>query len=174
MKTTLKLMVLAAVTAAACGGCLTVQVTAKPDLAKKSVEVHLIGITPSELAEWKDYSVTKYFQPSDPKRQAAVNDKYACVMKFVEGSANPQTFVSNTDVWKNWDRRNAKYFVVMADIPGFTDKDDKPGDLDPRRKILPLDASQWEWAYWGAKTIVIDVDAGGLRCITDHKPIRGN
>jgi len=172
--TTWKLVALSVLTGLGCGGCLTIQVAARPDLATKSVEVHVVGINPSELDEWKNYSVTKYFTPSDPKRRAAVDEKYSCVMRFVQDSANPQTFTSGETVWKNWEKRNARYFVVLADIPGFTDKDDKPGDMDPRRKILPLDAGQWDWAFWGSKTIRIEVSSGGVTCLTSHKPVEGS
>ena len=59
-----------------------------------------------------------------------------------------------------------------ACLPGYGEKDDKPGDADPRRLILPLDSGQWDWSYWGMSEIRIEVSLGKVTCLTPHKPVK--
>ena len=152
------------------GGChFNVDTTAKEDLANYTVEMHIVGINPSEMQTWKEYSVTQYFKPGDPQRESAVRAGYAHVLRFGPGLGNRQVLKKDNPVWRKWDGRNAKYLVVMAFLPGYSEKDDKPGNKDPRRKILPYEGKSWDWFYWGMDLIKLEVSHAGVTCLTPCK-----
>ncbi len=158
--------------ATGCNPRFNVETTAKEGLESKSVEVHVVGVNPSELNQWGNYSVTDYWSPGDPMRESAVAQGYVYVMRFGPGLPNPQTLLKSDPIWRTWDKRDVKYMVLMAYLPQYTKQDDQPGDADPRRKILPREGSHWDWSYWGMDLIKVEVAPGGVTCLTPHKPVK--
>jgi len=97
-----------------------------------SVEVDLIGATKSDLADWKAYSMNKYWQPGDPTRRDA--DKVTLRVD----SKEPKKFDSKDPIWDKWFARRATHLVILAHLPG----DVQDGPDDPRRKFVPLAAME--------------------------------
>ena len=164
-------VVAAAAFASALAGCSNFNINTRvnDDLAGKTVTVHVIGVNPSEMERWKMYSVTQYFRPGDPLRESAVAGGYARVLNFGPGEPNPQVLAKNEEIWRKWHSRNGEYLVVLACLPGYGEKDDKPGAADPRRLILPMQTSQWKWAYLGMNRIDLEVSLGKVSCLTQYK-----
>lgn len=156
------MMLLVLVGSAGCG----LRVNARSELPQQSVEMNLIGVNRSELQQWKLKSVTEYFSPGDPLRSAATRD-YSKILTF---PPSPQVLELGDTLWSKWSARKAEYLVVMVNIPGYSFKDDKPGDGDPRRIILPLKLDRWEWSYWGPLTVELVIRSGGVSCETIYTP----
>jgi len=164
----------ASASAFALAGCgnFNISTKAQEELAGKTVTVHMIGVNPSELERWKTYSVTQYFRPGDPLRESAVAGGYARVMNFGPSNPNPQELKKDDEIWRKWHSRHGENIVVLACLPGYSDKDDKAGSADPRRLILPMSTSQWRWAYWGKDTVDLEISRGKVTCLNEHKPAK--
>jgi hypothetical protein len=129
--------------------------------AMPSVEVHLIGINDTELKQWQDRSVSDYWRnvKLDPE---------VYVMKFGEQLPNPRVLTIKDPIWDRWDRRSAMWVVVLSSHPAA---DDKPGDSDMRRKILPRDPDRWAYNYWGKDQVTIVISKSrGLEILNPPKP----
>ena len=115
-----------------------VTVSLDPSFAGKPViEVHLVGINDAEDKFWNTYSMTRYWSSDDKLRQNA--PRY--VMQFGPNKPDSQTLPADNNIWNTWLQRGATKLYVLAFLPEKFD--DAPGDMDPRRRILPLDHCKW-------------------------------
>jgi hypothetical protein len=105
---------------------------------KPVIEVHLIGISEADHAQWSQYSMSRYWQPNDALRRSA-NKK---VMSFGSGRPDVHVLTADDPIWKQWLSAGATRLYVLAFLPRHFD--DAPGALDPRRRILPLDQCRWK------------------------------
>lgn len=111
-----------------------------------SVTVDVIGVNPAEAAQWSGYSMTKYWQQGDAFRASATKRTYTVrinpgqaqevlILKDAKKDANTAAY------WKQWKEAGATQLFILADLPGAPE--DKTGDADPRRLILPLTPDRW-------------------------------
>jgi len=122
----------------------------------KSIQVDLIGVNPSEYEQWEQMSVSEYWEPTNPIRQSA----YQYVMKFGDIEPTEQVLSAENKIWNRWIKENqAEHLFVFANLQGI---EDKPGDADPRRVILPLARGKWDMSAWGNIDIPIKLRAAGL------------
>lgn len=127
-----------------------------------TVEVHVLGLNKSELPVYEQCSMTEYWKPGS--RMAAATDIYK--MKFGEGLPTRQTLHRGSRNCKEWQRKNARYLFVAAFLPGTYE--DRTGNADPRRIILPYEDKYWD----NAEEIDIVIKPGsGVSCLTPHKPM---
>jgi hypothetical protein len=105
----------------------------------RPVEVNLVAVTDAELTSWSNYSMSQYWSPNDPRRKSA--DKVVLQFSREQAAARPQALHDNDPIWARWKSRGAMHLLVLAYLPDVTD--DRPGNRDPRRLILPLDCSRW-------------------------------
>ena len=132
--------------------------------AVQSVEVNLVGVNETEFRRWEQMSMTKYWEPDNKIRLNAKKH----VMTFGQGHPNEQSLRKNAPIWREWlSDRKATHVFILGYLPWI--RDDQPGDADPRRIILPLKVSQWEWYLWGADTIRVQLGSGGITCLRKHK-----
>jgi hypothetical protein len=125
--------------------------------AVQSIEVNLVGVSDTDFTRWEQMSMNNYWEPDNRMRTSAI--KY--VMRFGDGHPKKQKLSLNDPIWKEWiNKRQANHLFVLAYLPWL--QEDKPGDADPRRKILPLERGRWEWSAWGALTIPIELRATGM------------
>jgi len=156
-----KVLLLAACLAAAgCAGSKPVAWNTKiTRTTTASIEVDLVGISPSEDAYWRrSVKPTKYWMPGDPVRKQVLSR--AKTTQFKDGDV----FVLKADdpVWKQWLNYGATELLIMANLPGrFTDD-----ESDPRRLILPLGSKSWDAKN---KTIEIQILDGQIRPVTPQK-----
>lgn len=174
MSNLLKVVVLAALVAYAgfLGGCsnkakmgkYNIQVSLDPTLvsssAVPSIEVDIIGVSPTRAAVWDAQSLNNYFAAANMERQAA--DRHT--MTFGAGATAPQTLARNNAIWDKWLGSGATQVYILASLPGIST--DAPGASDPRRLILPLDTRRWE----RGQTIEIEVQRNALVPRTAMKP----
>jgi hypothetical protein len=132
--------------------------------AVKSIEVDFIGVNESELERWKQMSINGYWEPDNAIRAGAKKH----VMTFGQTTLEKQVLLKKDQIWRTWIKdRGAEYLVVIAYLPWI--QKDQPGEADPRRVILPLKMSKWEWSAWGEDTIPIQVGSGGMTLLRPYK-----
>ena len=154
-------------------------VDAVGDVARQSVEIHLIGVEQDEIATWNNLSVARYWRSGTEfhegkLRDAAVAERRVKVMRFGPGKEASQVYMDGrkdpNDPWNRWVARadgRPLFLVVLADLPGRFDN--APQEKDPRRLTLPLDKKRWEGK---PRIIRIELQNWGLRAATKPKPER--
>jgi hypothetical protein len=131
-------------------------------VARRAVEVDLVGVTALEKPEWEAYSITKYWEPEDKKRGSA-GDK----MTREFGTGHPRRYVLSLkdpdvkQVWMAWMGRGVTDLIVIAHLKSVTT--DEKGNADPRRKTLPLKVKIVKELYPKAKAFRIFVQDGSVR-----------
>ena len=110
--------------------------------SKPAVEVVITALNDQEAAYLSEYPMSRFFSTGDTERGGL--DKV--VMQFgpsqpVTQSFSPANKGDWEQHWGRWERKEAKKLFVMAFLPGRFE--DKPGSLDARRQIVPLDKCKW-------------------------------
>jgi hypothetical protein len=101
-----------------------------------SMEVDLVGIQEGELQKWNEYSMNAYWDPNDPNQMRRSAEDYTHHLRFGPDLPMVQVLNSKDAKWDSWAKRKAEYLLVLMDLPRT--HDDKKGEADPRRKVLPL------------------------------------
>jgi len=102
-------------------------VSVDPGLRKTaSVTVHLMGITWFELEEWKGKSIDKYWSPGNPEREQGVARKQTDEKTFARDLQAIQVLRKSDPIWKRWEKVGADTLLVIANIPGLSDKGRDP------------------------------------------------
>ena len=130
-------------------------------LKDSSVQVDLVGVNPSELERWRNYSIHEYFKPGDPLR----TDALKFPITFVPDQQKEVVLWSTNTIWNNWLQSGApdQYVIVLADLPGSF-PEGKAGTQDPRRQILPLTKKAWS-----GRDLELRVRADGVTVLTIPK-----
>ncbi len=136
---------------------------------KTAVLVDIVAISPTERQRWTNYSMTQYWSAGDTLRTSAP----VFPLTFDPSKAQAQTLAASDPIWQKWlqganDKDGPRIFI-LAQLPGNWDpaKDDKPGNQDPRRLILPLGACRWD-----GKTnvpVTVTVTATGMTTVPSPK-----
>jgi outer membrane murein-binding lipoprotein Lpp len=167
----LSALALAAVLAGGCSsrpkmGQYDIQVSLDPTLASSaavpSIEVDLVGVSPTGQAVWDAQSMNAYWAAANPERQTA--DRYT--MTFGAGDTSPETLESDDPIWKRW--AGEEYVYVLANLPGVST--DAAGSADSRRLMIPLDTRHWD----RGQPIQVEVQRNRLVLRTPQKPIEAN
>lgn len=142
---------------------------ASEDLGSSTVRVDLVGASPADWQQLRDYPVSRYFAPGNPVRREL--DKVTAW--FGQGHPHTQTLPKDAAPWKEWRKRGALYLVVLADLPGL--HPNREGTKDTRRLLLPLDKHRWP-SHWIGRTsrLRIDVSPARLALLTPEKPSRSS
>jgi hypothetical protein len=138
----------------------TLQIALDPGLANDSVAVDVVGITPSNLPRWQNYSMTKYWQSGDEMRQDA--DKIT--LSFGSGKQAMQSIAITNKKWADWRARGVTQVAVLADLPGIFD--DKPEPQDARRQILSLCECSWPD---NTTNLIVDIKRSGVEVRTNPR-----
>lgn len=139
----------------------TITVALDPSLQGQRVLVDLIAVNPSQKRQWEEKSVTDYFGAADDLRTSARK------VTFDLGEVDkPQTLSAKDKIWNEWLAIGANEVFVLADLPNLGRKDDRPGEADARRRILPLDGNRWEK---GTKELRVVVKRGGLEVVSRQR-----
>src|SRR5262249_21169072 len=123
-----------------------------------TVPVHVVGVTASELPSWEAVGVSEYFSPENSLRQSAKGRVKE--FTFSAGHTGGMTISKTDQMWDIWASHGVTYLVVLADLPDSFQ--DQPGELDPRRRVVPLDKTRWP----GIDTIRINVMKTGVKLET--------
>lgn len=124
-----------------------------------SVEVDLIGISPSELSYWNHVDITKYFATTgDPVREQAADR--AKRTRFEEG--NEFLLKADDPIWTKWLSYGTSELVILASLPKRVGE----GEADQRRRILSIGKKEWQAK---GKTIEIEILDSQIRPLTAPK-----
>jgi hypothetical protein len=135
------------------------------------VTIDLVAVKPQDKATWEKYSMTQYWSANDAMR-ASATDKITLTIDA--SKKDPQVVTVDNPKWDTWLANATKdaspCIFVMASSPGtYSKADDKDGDLDPRRKILPTFKCRWtsdSMAKTPPINLVVSPSPVGLRLIT--------
>ncbi len=134
-------------------------------VAKKSVEVDLIGATASDKPLWEAYKISKYWNPED-KQRASATDK---ITRKFGGVDQPRRYVLSLkdpavkENWTKWMGRGVTELFVVANLrPGY-EVTDEIGNADVRRKNIPLKPKVLKEMYPNAKGFRIFVQDASIR-----------
>ncbi len=164
----LGLMLVLALAVEGCGtsyGRYDVVVSMDPALTSQpggapSVAVHIIGVNnDTSVGELSAKSMSEYWKPGDKFKQDLAGSRYE--MSFGPRDSGPKTLKKTDPIWGKWDRP-VKLFI-LADLPGA--HSDQPGDLDGRRKSLPLETSRWD-----GDRIEIQIQRSRIQVLTKMNP----
>jgi hypothetical protein len=125
-------------------------------LKESSATVDVVGVNPSELEKWRNYSIKEYFRPGDPLR----TDAQKATVSFVPGRQEPLVLKTTDPIWNKWLKAGVQYVVVVADLPGVF-PEGKVGSQDPRRQLVPLGKKCWD-----TSDLEVKVQAGGVTVVT--------
>jgi hypothetical protein len=123
------------------------------------MQVDLVAISPNEHPRCVTYSMTKYWEPNDPMR------KFVPVHTATLDADHPViTLAASDPQWDKWIRdvnvKDPPRLYVLVNVRGRAD--DQPGDLDCRRKILPLTTCHWDKNLGSPPHVQLTVNANGL------------
>ena len=127
---------------------------------RQSVQVDVVAVNDTEYGQWRSYSMTDYWRPDDRLRRDAAD--YRRTFRFGLHQSAVQELKIEDAVWQKWESMGARHLFILADLGAF---EDKMGENDPRRLILPLERRRWD-----DETIRIRVDSSGIRCLTPPNP----
>ena len=135
----------------------------------RNIVVDLVVINLNEHQRWNEYSMTKYWEAGDALRKGKEETKQLVTMTFDPKKAEPQTLSMDDPHWKAWladaNDKAAPRLYVLAQLPGtWSTADDKPGDQDPRRQILPLGSCRW-----ASTSVKMQVQKTGIITLTQPK-----
>jgi hypothetical protein len=133
-----------------------------------SVEVNFVAVNRTEFAVWHNYSINKYWMPEDPQRVSAARQGQTGVVTFGEHPPFRQMISRTNPIWNVWRKKGSKHLIVMCNYPRTSE--DKPGEADVRRIILPLEKQRWAGYFWGRRQIRFRVSPRGIDCQTPPLP----
>lgn len=133
-----------------------------------SVEVNFIAVNRNEFPRWYSYSVNQYWMPDDSMRVTAARQGQTAVATFGEHPPFEKVVSRTNEVWDAWKRKDAMHLIVLCNYPRTAE--DKPGEQDVRRLVLPLEKQRWRGYFWGRRRIRFHVSPRGIDCLTPPKP----
>ena len=155
----------------ACFGCNSIgryNIKIVSGVGDRTVEVHLVGVNATDFAKWNEYKMTTYWRHDDPMNSGSVAIREQ--VKFGQNLDVSQLLEKNRPIWKTWKKQQCWHLFILANLPGYFAKDDRDGDADPRRLVLPLGTKRWSFPHKWKTPIEIRVEPGGIRCLTPPKP----
>ena len=132
---------------------------------KPRIEVVITAMNDEEGKRFAASAMSQFFSPNNSDRLSL--DR----VELHFGSDQPATqgfSPASKDWdqhWKAWEARQATQLFVMAFLPGHFD--DKPGNLDARRQMVPLWSKRWEKEN---QTIKFELTPANLVLLTPPKP----
>jgi hypothetical protein len=120
-----------------------------------TIEVDLVGVSESEMPQWKGYAMSAYWSPGDKLRTGGARHE----LRFSQTTASRRTLSRDDPIFDTWQEKTAGWLFVLADLPDVPEP--APGEPDPRRMILPLNRKAWKLKK---DTITITVKSGQLVC----------
>lgn len=169
-------MMVAGVVGCLAGGCAgggslakrDVHVSLDPAVASgpvvPTIAVQLLGVSERDVGKWEAQNMTAYWAPDSQARREAAGQAREFI--FGPGRTGVQTLGASDPIWQTWSASGAQWLVVLANLPGG--HEDRPGDADDRRLVIPLDKARWE----SGQAIDVLVQRQRLQLQTQPKPLK--
>ena len=124
-----------------------------------SIEVDFVVVDETEIDQWLNQDIDKYFNPKNTLRADTVRHS----MPFTDERPESRQLNADSGIWQRWKGTGDLNMFIIASIP--LDTNQFGVGARPRRLILPLDKARWD----DGKTIEILVKPSGLACQTAMK-----
>lgn len=124
-----------------------------------SVEVDVIGISPSEKPYWQNIKPDDYWKMGSSIRKDAEDRRVSS--DFKAGSV--WELAADNPIWQTWFNYGATELMIMARLPGSS-FDNSP--FDRRRIFVPLSAKIWKARD---RTLQIEVQDEFIRVLTPQR-----
>jgi hypothetical protein len=121
-----------------------------------SVEVDVIGISPSEKPYWQSAKVDDYWQPGSSLRKDVANRRVSSDFR----SGATWTLEQTNSIWQTWFNDGATELMIIARLPGSSFDN---GPYDRRRIFVPLGKDLWKAKN---RTLQIEVQDEFIRVLT--------
>ena len=139
----------------------------------RKVVVDLVLVGPNEQVRWEGSSMTRYWEAAGQMR----NTLPTKTLEFNSSKSDPQVFSADAPEWDKWlaDASGSAppHVYVLVQFPGIFDqgKDDKPGNQDFRRQILPTKKCQYTSnPFGGPPTVKLVINGDRVMTETTIKP----
>jgi hypothetical protein len=139
----------------------------------RKVVVDLVLVGPNEQVRWEAASMTKYWEAGSGMR----NTLPTKTLEFTSSKVEPQVMASDDPAWDKWLADASKsappQVYVLVQFPGIFDaaRDDKPGNQDFRRQILPTKKCQYGGGpFSGSPEVNLKVTGDRVMTLTTIKP----
>ena len=122
-------------------GRFNITLEADKDL-KSSVTVDVVAVSESQYQTWYAIDMDKYANPNDDRKNAKAEGR----MKSFDFDADHRSFtIAPTDpIYNTWTAIGGKpKLFIMANLPSDGTRPTGAGQMDFRRKILPLESAAW-------------------------------
>jgi len=90
-----------------------VKISTSPELRRASVQVDVIGVSPSNRNAMENVPISKYFQAGNALRK----NIQAKSMRFGNAQANAQSLDKNDPVWRGWLDKNRNRLSLWPMFP---------------------------------------------------------
>jgi hypothetical protein len=143
----------------------------------RPVLVDVVGVSPVEHKRWESYSMTKYWESGDTLR--ATSTAATVELTLDPSKKEPQVIWANDPHWSIWlngaNDKDAPRIYVLVQLPGtYKASDDKPGNEDPRRQILPTGSCRWDNSAGHPPTVSLVLKADRIVTVTQPKLDKGS
>jgi hypothetical protein len=158
---------------------MTISVELDPSFQAKypnsTFDVDLVAVGPNEAVRWEGsaMSMTKYWEAGNGMRRSLATKTLA----FNSTKPEAQVVASDDPIWDKWlegaSTSAPPHIYVLVQYPGIHDaaRDDKPGNQDFRRQILPTKKCQYGGGLFsGSPTVKLVVNADRVMTVTTISP----
>jgi hypothetical protein len=139
----------------------------------RKVVVDLVLVGPNEQVRWEGSSMTKYWESGGGMR----NTLPTKTLEVNSSKLDPLVFPADDPKWEEFLKDASgsapPQVYVLVQFPGIFDqgKDDKPGNQDFRRQILPTKKCQYTSnPFGGAPTVKLVINGDRVMTMTTIKP----
>jgi hypothetical protein len=142
-----------------CGADKDVKVEYKPvESPGPAVEVYAIGVTDSEINQYRSMYVSSFFDRTEPLRATVDKLGIGKELTFSPDDASTKLISRSDPIRKLWLDRGATYLIVVQNYPRRVEGNPQAAN-DARYLELPLDDGRWE-----GDELLIGVRASGPYC----------
>jgi hypothetical protein len=143
----------------------------------RPVNVDIVGVNSVEHKRWESYSMTNYWAAGDTLR-ATSTDK-TVTLQLDPSKKEPVTVSAGDPHWATWlsgaTDKDPPRIYILVQLPGtYRTADDKPGNADSRRQILPTGSCRWDNSLGHPPTVKLILRADRLETLTPPKLDKGS
>jgi hypothetical protein len=143
----------------------------RSQLGSRMLNLDIVALTPNESQRYENYSMSQYWDNNDALRASLKGRMITLTLDPKRPGS--QTVWASDPVWNRWlkgsNEKEPPLIYVLALLPGTWGTDnDKNGDQDPRRLILPTASCRWDNSAGMPPNVKIVVTSNGLTTQTQQ------
>jgi hypothetical protein len=143
----------------------------------RPVTIDIVGINSVEHRRWEGYSMTNYWAQGDTLKATSTANTIS--VPIDPSKKEPVKIPASDPHWDTWLKgatdKEAPRIYVLVQLPGtFRAADDKVGNADPRRQILPTGSCRWADSLGHPPTVKLLLKADRIETVTPPKLDKGS